>query len=85
MACDPITYSNVDGIKWAAIKTAVEEQMPELSPMADAGSGSHYGVTLAWVWANNTLTITCTSKPFFVGCETIKEKLDAAINPLLGG
>ena len=83
MACDPITYSNVDGIKWAAIKTAVEEQMPELSPMADAGSGSHYGVTLAWVYSGGTLIITCTSKPFWTSCDFVKGKLDDTINPLL--
>ena len=83
-ACSSLTYVNVDAAKWANIKAVVLAEMPTLAPMADAGSGEHDGVTIAWVYADNTLTLTATDSPWWASCSMINGEIDGLVRPLLG-
>lgn len=81
-ACPNLTYV-VTPEQWSGIKAAVVEQMPGLAPMADAGSGEHDGVTLAWVYGDGTLTLTVTDSPFWLSCSMLNGEIDGLIKPLL--
>lgn len=41
----------------------------------DRGTTSIHDCTFDWAYDGESFSITCTSHPFFVGCETIYEKL----------
>jgi hypothetical protein len=84
-ACPSLSYANIDQAKWVAIKAAVIAEMPSLAPMVDAGSGEHDGVTIAWVYAENTLTLTATDSPWWASCAMINGEIDGLIRPLLLG
>lgn len=82
-ACDPLTYSGVTLSIWSAIKARVEAAIPTMPDMGDTGSGVYDGITLEWVYANETLTLTCTDSPWYLSCAMINGEIDGMIRPLL--
>jgi hypothetical protein len=77
VACDALMYSGVDASKWACAKDAVRTQQG-ISIDADSGEMSKMGFTLKWTYdaAAQTLSIQCTSKPFFITCGTVNGRIE---------
>ena len=46
----------------------------------NSGTASKLGVTITWNYDGTTLTIDCTSHPFFVGAEEIQADIDKLVN-----
>ena len=76
MACNTKVYTGITReVFYALVSKAKTEG---LSLAGDSGVAGLHGCQFEWSYAEETetLMITCTHKPFFVGCDTINEKLD---------
>lgn len=76
MACEPLSYSGVDASKWPSVQDAVSREYGILIA-SDRGEASKRGFKLKWTYepSAQTLRIQCLSKPFFVPCETVNNRI----------
>ena len=72
--CEPQTFK-LNATEYAALQAKAEAS--GLMILGDSGTTSAHGCEVSWNYdvAEGELTAQCLSKPFFVSCETINQKL----------
>jgi hypothetical protein len=75
MSCPAITLGGLTPEKYASLLETAKRQGLELT--GDRGSTAYQGMDFTWSYdaAAESLTIQCTSKPFFVPCSMIEERI----------
>jgi hypothetical protein len=83
MICPPITLSPVTPAQFIALQADAIKLGMDLS--GETGQTTYDHCTVEWEYAEQamTLTLQCTAKPFFVGCDTVNAALRANISKLL--
>jgi hypothetical protein len=73
--CPSQVFPRVSADAWLRIQGKARAAGYNVS--GDAGSYSASGITLRWAYdaGGETLTLTCTARPFIVPCATINAKL----------
>jgi len=74
-SCATQSFSNITLDQFNCLVTKAKDAGINIS--GNSGSVSQDGITIAWTFepAANTLSIQCTSAPFFVSCGTINSKI----------
>ena len=77
MACDPLSYADVDAEKWASIKEMIEGQYG-MAIDSENGEASARGFTLRWAYEadEETLEIQCLDKPFITPCAVVNSYIN---------
>ena len=77
MSCPEIVFQGID----QTLYTRLLSQATSSGVSFDGDKASMSGVEFDWTYdpQSNNLHITCTKKPFFIGCGTIQEKLTQLI------
>ena len=73
--CDPI---QIEGITPDDFSEIVEKAASQgLVLTGTSGTAELQGCTFSWFYDESVeiLTITCTHKPFYVGCDTVNDKI----------
>jgi hypothetical protein len=75
MSCPAMTLSGLTPEKYAALLQAANAQ--GLAIAGPSGATKYQGMEFTWSYDQPaaTLTIQCTSKPFYVPCSVIEEKI----------
>ncbi len=81
--CAKQIFSDVSPAAWQRCKAAVAKLGVAVN--ADNGSASGHGLTIAWDYDQNaqTLSIQCTDRPFFPGCDYINGKIHQMVEDCL--
>lgn len=74
-SCATQIFTSISAVQFACLVKKVNDAGVAIS--GNAGSATHDGITIAWTYdpAGNSLSIQCTSAPFFMPCGTIQSKI----------
>ena len=77
MACDPLTYSDVDASKWTSLRETIGRDYG-ISIDSQHGEASKRGFTLKWAYEEDdqTLEIQCTGKPMMMPCGIVNNYIN---------
>lgn len=78
MSCSTFTYENISPDRFAELTAKAAESGLQL--LGPSGEATIDHCTLRYTYDGTSLFITCTGKPFYVSCDTIKEHLDSLIS-----
>lgn len=83
MSCDTLTFTGITQAQFSELEQKGADAGVAVS--GNSGEASHSGVTIAWNYdpATLTLTLTCTHKPFIVGCEYVNSQLTKLVQSLI--
>lgn len=76
--CDPVCFPNVTPELFAAIAGNIERHVGTSIAGDTSGRLHHSGCAFDWRYDphGGQLLIQCVSKPFFVSCDTVNDKLN---------
>jgi hypothetical protein len=76
VACEPLSYSEVDDSKWESVRNLVAREY-DIPIESESGEASKKGFTLSWTYDRDqrTLEIQCVKKPFFVPCGAVNDRI----------
>jgi hypothetical protein len=79
MSCPAITLSGITPEKYQALLATAKAQGLDLTGVS--GTTQYQGMTFTWDYdaADESLTIRCTEKPFFIPCSMIDERIKALV------
>ncbi len=79
--CEPRLYSDVTPEMLLCLSQSVKNAFG-LSLDADQGTATAMGTTLSWDYQpqSRQLTITCSSKPMFLSCDSIYDHLGSMLD-----
>jgi hypothetical protein len=82
-ACKPVTFQNITRERFQAIRARIRAQA-DTAVMGDTGVASGNGFTATWTYSdpNQTLSIQCTDKPWFVSEALVADKIRALVTTL---
>ena len=77
MACDRLTYSDVDVSMWERVRDLIGQEYG-IAVETDSGEASKRGFTIEWFYDADTqvLEVRCTKKPFLVPCGTVNQHIE---------
>ncbi len=79
MSCPSIVLEGIDAPRYASLIATAGAQGLEIA--GRSGNTSYQGFDFSWEFdeSNQTLTLQCTNKPFFVPCSLIESKIRSLI------
>jgi hypothetical protein len=82
-ACKPVTFQNITRERFQAVRARIRAQA-DVSVMGDMGTASGNGFTATWTYneADQTLSIQCTEKPWFISEGLVADKIRALVTTL---
>jgi len=80
-AMKPISFSKITRRKYLAVRARIHAQADATSICGDTGTASGFGYSAQWTYSepDQTLSIQCTSKPFFVPEGLVIAKIQALV------
>lgn len=80
MVSQPLKFPNITRLKFQAIRARINAQA-DTKVVGDQGTASGHGFEATWTYSepDQTLTIQCTKKPFFVSESLVTAKIQALV------
>jgi len=84
MSCEPLTFKNISREKFQAVRARIRAQAEVVSIAGDMGTAEGNGFKAQWTYdePNQTLTIQCLQKPFFVSESLVADKIHVLVTEL---
>ena len=79
-ACKSIVFKNISRTKFQAIRARINAQA-EITCTGDIGTATGNGYTAQWTYVepDQTLTIQCTDRPWFISESLVADKIQQLV------
>lgn len=77
----PVVFSSITRLKFQAIRARVRAQATAVTTLGDTGTASGSGVSFTWSYSEEaqSLTVTCTKRPWYVSEDLVYDKIRSAM------